>query len=236
MNYFLLMNFLEPYAPDPQGPFSPGRNLTAPAQVCEVCLAVVRGHVVEVDHAHALYGALKGACPALKDIPGLGVHTLQGTYLGARGELLLRPDAEVRLRLPVAHAPLALGLEGAELVVQGRRLQLGQAHRCSLAPFPVLWARTVTLHFGSLAQEAARDQLRQRFVETFPWGAPALLGARTFRIHGQQILGFEMIVRNLGPRASLQLQAEGFGGRRAFGCGLFVPICRVEPEGQGVVA
>ena len=223
-------------APEPEGSYTLGRDLAAGDQVCEVCLPIVRGHVVEVDHAHALYGALKGACPGLRDIPGLGIHNLTGTWLGARGELLLGPDAEVRLRLPSACVEVVAALEGCELVVQGRRLQLGQLRRSLLAPFPALWARTVTLHFASMDPAAAREQLRQRFQEAFPWGTPALLRPRTFRIHGQQILGFEMIVRNLGPRASLRLQVEGFGGRRAFGCGLFVPVCRSERDGQGVVA
>ena len=230
------MIFPEPHAPDPQGSAPPGRYLATADQVCEVSLPILRGHVVEVDHAHALYGALKGACPALKDLPGLGIHALKGRCLGARGDLLLGQDAEVRLRLPLVYADLASGLDGSDLVVQGRRLQLGQARVNPLVPFPALWARTVTLHFSSLEPGAAREQLRLRFQEACPWGTPTILRSRTLRIHGQQILGFEMVVRNLGPRASLQLQAEGFGGRRAFGCGLFQPVCRVERTLEGMLA
>jgi CRISPR/Cas system CSM-associated protein Csm4 (group 5 of RAMP superfamily) len=33
-----------------------------------------------------------------------------------------------------------------------------------------------------------------------------------------------MAVRGLTPQASLLLQHQGFGGRRALGCGLFVPF------------
>jgi CRISPR-associated protein Cas6 len=128
----------------------------------------------------------------------------------------------------VAYAPVLSCLERCELTIQGRRILLGTPRQTLLAPFPALWARTVTLHFQQLDHTAAREQLWLRFKEAFPWGTPTILRSRTFRIHGRQILGFGMLVRNLEPRASLRLQAEGFGGRRAFGCGLFVPVRRFE--------
>lgn len=208
-------------SPAPGGP-------ALPAPVCEVRFPILRGHVLDVDHAHGLYGALKVACPALAELPGLGIHAVRGVP-GERGELRLQADAEVRLRLPLARAEGVAGLAGCRLKVQGRLILLGTPRQVALAPSPVLWARTVTLHFRSMAHEAAREQLRANFAAAFPWGTPTILRARTLRIHGQQILGFEMAVRDLTPLASLRLQAEGFGGRRAFGCGLFVPAGRGEP-------
>jgi CRISPR-associated protein Cas6 len=216
------MTFATP-SPDPAGSHPPASDL--PARVCEVRFPIVRGRALEVDHAHGLYGALKGACPLLADLPGLGIHPVRGVP-GERGELRLQEDAEVRLRLPAHLAEQVACLEGCRLKVQGRLMELGRPSQVLLAPFPALWARTVTLHFRSVDHAAAREQLRANFVEAFPWGTPTILRARTLRIHGQQILGFEMAVRNLDPRASLSLQAEGFGGRRAFGCGLFVPARR----------
>ena len=217
------MNLLKPLFPDPHGSLAAGHGWPAPEPVCEIRYPVLRGRVLEVDHAHGLYGALKGVCPALQDIPGLGIHTLRGRPWGDRGELLLGSDAELRLRLPLAHGPEAAGLARFELNVQGRRLLLGNPRLTLLAPFPALRARTVTLHFRDLDHAAAREQLRRHFRERFPWGIVTVLRPRTLRIHGQQILGFEMAVRDLDPRASLALQSEGFGGRRAFGCGLFEP-------------
>ena len=211
---------------DPLGSVDPSGDPGLEPRVCEICYPVLRGRLLEVDHAHALYGALKRACPALAGVPGLGILPLPGTPWGDRGELLLAADAELRLRLPRVLAPVAAGLERQPLTIQGRRILLGAPRLADLRPFPALRARTVTLHFQYLDHDAAREQLLRHFRAAFPGAVPELLRARTLRIHGRQILGFEMTVRNLEPRASLRLQFDGFGGRRAFGCGLFVPELR----------
>ena len=199
-------------------------NPLARPLVCELSFPILSGRVLEVDHAHGLYGALKGVCPALQEIPGLGIHTVRGIPGERPGELTLLENAEVRLRVPMAALPMLSSLAGSELKVQGRRITLGVPRQTCLAPYPTLWARTVTIHFRDLAHAAAREQLRQGFAERYPLADVRLLRPRTFRIHGQQILGFEMSVRRLDPDASLRLLTEGYGGRRAFGCGLFVPF------------
>jgi len=221
-----------PLIPDPEG--SQRQDLAAPS-MCDVRLPILRGRRLEVDHGHALYGALKVACPALAGLPGLGIHAVRG-WVQEGGALRLLEDAEVRLRVPLAWAEVAEGLAGCRLKVQGQLIHLGPARRVRLAPFPALWARMVTLHFRQPDHAAARAQLLLNFVAAFPWGTPTILRARTLRIHGQQILGFEMAVRKLEPRASLLLQAEGFGGRRAFGCGLFVPAGGFQGDGAGAEA
>jgi len=67
-------------------------------------------------------------------------------------------------------------------------------------------------------------QLAFRLARDFPWGTFRILRPRTIRMEGRQLLGFELAVRNLAPQASLLLQSQGLGGRRALGCGLFVPF------------
>jgi CRISPR-associated protein Cas6 len=42
-------------------------------------------------------------------------------------------------------------------------------------------------------------------------------------IHGKVVVGFAMRIADLGPEDSVRLQQGGIGGRRRFGCGLFVP-------------
>ncbi len=43
------------------------------------------------------------------------------------------------------------------------------------------------------------------------------------RIHGREIVGFSVAVDELDPDGAVRLQEEGLGGRRRFGCGLFLP-------------
>jgi len=190
----------------------------------DLCFPILQGRVLEVDHGHALYLALGAACPDLKRVPGLGVHAVRGLHGERKGELILTDDSEVRLRLPAGSAPLLRDLAGVELDVDGHAILLGEPRPHALTPVSALWARTVTIHFRSPARGLAQAQLEQRFAQEFPWGCFRILRSRSIRYEGRQLLGFEMAVRNLTPQASLLLQAQGFGGRRVLGCGLFVPF------------
>ena len=192
--------------------------------VLDLCFPVVHGRSLDVDHGHGLYLALAAACPGLERIPGLGVHAVRGVPDRQRGELILLDDAEVRLRLPAGAAAMVRELAGARLLVRHHGITLGEPYVQALTPVSALWARTVTIHFQELAIGSALAQLAQRFAQDFPWGSFRILRPRTIRFEGRQLLGFEMAVRDLPPRASLVLQGQGFGGRRALGCGLFVPF------------
>jgi CRISPR-associated protein Cas6 len=192
--------------------------------VVDLCFPIVQGRALEVDHGHALYLALAEVCGNLERIPGLGIHAVRGVPGVQKGELVLSDESEVRLRIPAGSAPLLRELAGSELEVRRHVIRLGEPRARALTPVSALWARTVTIHFRDLGMAAAEAQLAQRFAQDFPWGSFRLLRPRTIRFEGRQLLGFEMAVRGLAPQASLQLQIRGFGGRRAFGCGLFVPF------------
>jgi CRISPR-associated endonuclease/helicase Cas3 len=43
------------------------------------------------------------------------------------------------------------------------------------------------------------------------------------KVKGVLIVGYEVGLSRLNPRESLVIQAAGLGGRRRFGCGVFVP-------------
>jgi CRISPR-associated protein Cas6 len=192
--------------------------------VLDLCFPIIQGDVLEVDHGHALFLALSAACADLKRVPGLGVHAVRGILGERKGDLLLLDGSEVRLRIPAGSAPLLQRLAGTSLNVGGRGIRLGEPRLQLLTPASDLWARTVTIHFQNPVRSAAQAQLERRFAQEFPWGCFRILRARNIRIEGRQLLGFETAVRNLSPQASLLLQGQGFGGRRALGCGLFVPI------------
>jgi len=192
--------------------------------VVDLSFPIVQGPVLEVDHGHALYQALRARCANLERVPGLGIHAVRGTPGPRKGELLLGAGSAVCLRIPAGSASLLAELAGAELEVAGQRLRLGEARVQALCPAPALWARTVTIHFRDLSVGAAQAQLCFRLAQDFPWGCFRILRPRTIRFEGRQLLGFEVAARGLAPQASLLLQSQGFGGRRALGCGLFVPF------------
>jgi CRISPR-associated protein Cas6 len=46
---------------------------------------------------------------------------------------------------------------------------------------------------------------------------------RTIRIRDKEIVGFALRVEELTAEESILLQEKGIGGRRRFGCGIFIP-------------
>jgi len=80
------------------------------------------------------------------------------------------------------------------------------------------------MKFASPAWDEARAQLIRHLESEYPKVTWEVRKPRTIRIHGKQILGFEVMAVHLNEQDSLHLQEEGFGGRRAFGCGIFVRV------------
>lgn len=191
----------------------------------ELRFTLVPSGPIPVDHGHALYGAIKDAVPDLGQVEGLGIHPLRGTYLPGQGLIFLEtPRAFLSLRLPLEAVPMALGLAGRTLRVHHGLLQVGACSIESLFPSQNLWARTVTRKFQDVSHEVAKAKLEADLQEAYPGVKFTCRRPRSIRIHQKQILGFEVLAAGLNEDESLRLQREGFGGRRAFGCGLFVAV------------
>jgi CRISPR-associated protein Cas6 len=189
--------------------------------VLDLAFPVVAGRALPVEHGQALYDALRGACPDLPAIAGLGIHAVEGAPGAEPGMLELAAQAEVKLRVPLAAVPVLGTLAGRELDLQGRRLSLGVPRQTLLAPFPALWAHRVLLPVKELGRMELQAFVERHFRAGFPGAAVAAvdLPGRP----GHKSICFAVAVRNLDPRSSLRLQSEGFGGGRALGFGLFVP-------------
>ncbi len=190
----------------------------------ELLFPLTGSDTVAVDHGHGLYGALKRCVPELEKLEGFGIHTLRGLPQGGRLLFLPSRKKQLRLRLSPEQIPVALGLAGRPIEVLGARFVLGAPQVHLLQPAGNLWARMVTLHFENAGHESARAQLQKHlhdFSATADW---EIRRARTIRIHGKQVLGFEVLAGGLTPEESLRLQFEGIGGRRVFGCGIFVRV------------
>ena len=46
---------------------------------------------------------------------------------------------------------------------------------------------------------------------------------QTVTAGAREIVGFSVVLHGLTPEGSLRMQAEGMGGDRGLGCGIFVP-------------
>lgn len=203
----------------------------------------VTGNEIPADHAYLLYGALCKLLPALHDGPladEVGVHAINGRLIGDR-LLALGPRSRLRLRLDSAHIAQVLPLAGKNLQLGPGNLVIGIPEVYALQPKPALKCRLCIIkgfQNGESFLEAAQRQLDALHVK----GAPRLVARksqrslegrqsgnqpryirRTLRIRDKEIVGFPLIVEQLSAEESLILQEKGLGGRRHFGCGIFVP-------------
>jgi CRISPR-associated protein Cas6 len=192
----------------------------------------LQGTTIPQDHGYALFGALSRIVPQLHGEKRIGVHPIRGIHT-APGRLTLVPGSKLRLRLPSEEIAPYLALAGTSLDLDGSRLRVGIPRAESLIPAPNLTSRLVIyprLTDPKQVLDSARKQLQYHQIaaqpELIPSTDPRTEGQparRVLRIKGRKIVGYALRVAGLTAEESIRLQGAGLGGRRRFGCGVFVP-------------
>lgn len=197
--------------------------------------------ILPVDHAYPLFAALCRIVPELHGDRRVGIHPIRGRLLGQR-RMHIDRWAQLTLRVSLERLGSFIQIAGHVLDLEGTRLAVGPPYVRALRPAPALRSRLVVIRGFTEPEpflEAARTQLaalgisnaRVRLVPRRaprPWerdgrGGQGPWVRRTVRIHDREIVGYALDVENLAPADSLLLQTVGIGGRRRFGCGLFLP-------------
>ena len=207
------------------------------------------GEAIPADHGYLLYSALSREAPLLHSAGDkgagaageLGVHPINGRLSGER-RLALTPSSRLTIRLDIALLAQLLPLVGKTLTLGGTKLQVGVPEVRVLVPAARLRSRLVTIKNAvepDTFLEATRKKLAELKVQGEPGllrrqGAKALEGRsgispdrcpfirRTLRIKDKEVVGYALEVRGLDAEDSIRLQETGLGGRRRFGCGVFV--------------
>jgi len=133
-------------------------------------------------------------------------------------------------------------LAGKSLEMDGHQVRVGVPYTRALTPSARLYSRLVVIK-GFVEPEAflegARRQLDSMGIKGTPYlveqshveqnnreqaqGSHSPFLRRTIRIRDKEIVGFALGVEELTAEESILLQEKGIGGRRRFGCGVFVP-------------
>lgn len=203
----------------------------------------VQGTTIPADHGYVLYCAISRLIPSLHGDTSVGVHRIHGRLAGGR-RLQLTAASRLVLRLPRHEVSLAIDLAGRTLDLAGDRITLGIPTMCPLRPASSLISGLVTIRgFQEPAPflEAVQRQLdtegiegrpglllrsTERAVEGQSTAQPGSVIRRTIRIHEKNVVGFAVCIEGLTAEESLVVQERGVGGRRRFGCGVFVPVRR----------
>jgi CRISPR-associated protein Cas6 len=202
----------------------------------------LRGTTIPADHGYALYAAISRHLPWLHGDETAAIHPVRGHLVGGR-QLALTRTSRLVLRLPVSSFPEAIRLAGRKLDVNGAALTVGVPTVHPLLLHPSLESRLVVIRGFTEAQsflEAVARQLAERGIEGSAELAPHVhqhsleardgsrdrFVRRTLRIRDKEVVGFAVRVNGLSPEDSVKLQVLGLGGRRRFGCGVFVGTAR----------
>lgn len=178
----------------------------------------LKGSFVPEGYAFDLWGEVVRILPWLEAEELAGIVPLRGSQ--SEGGMLLARRAKLVLRLPAVRAAQAVLLSGQELVVDAGILRVGAVTERPLQPYTTLHAHLV---------ESAEDE--ERFLagvagqlQEMGIACKWICGKRhTIKSAGQSLDGYSLVLHDLKPEASLLMQRAGLGGKRRFGCGLFMP-------------
>ncbi|QDT27681.1 CRISPR-associated endonuclease Cas6 [Gimesia panareensis] len=182
---------------------------------------------VPVDHGYPLYAALSRLLPVLHQQNGIGIHPLQGQYLGD-GQVALRSDSCLVFRTHVEQVNELLNLTGKSIQLRRSTILIGVPQLKALVAEPILRSRLVVIkvkgrNAAQLDEKSFQTAVKKQLsaCEVSSRSLVEIRRRRTLRIKEKTIVGYEVVLENLAEEESLQIQIQGIGGRRHMGCGLF---------------
>lgn len=205
----------------------------------------IRGGTIPADHGYPLYAAISRVLPEVHGDEAVGIHPVHGQLIGGR-QLALTDDSRLVIRAPASRIAGLIRCSGQRLSIGGALIAVGVPTVRPLQAAPIMLSRLVVIR-GFMDADAFLDAVRRQMVKLEVGGTAGLVphrvdGAlenkrgsraavvrRTLRIQDKEVVGFAVRVDELSPADSLRLQVVGLGGRRRFGCGVFVPIGEDRP-------
>ncbi len=204
----------------------------------------IHGKIIPVDHGYAFFSAVSHVIPELHGDEEVGLHPISGPLAGDRCQMVT-DRSFLTIRLPSERIGQILPLAGKTLRIGEHEIRVGVPHTRALIPGPRLFSRLVVVK-GFMEPEAFLQAVQRQLDSMEIKGRPFLVEQtevaeanrdansgtrspvlrRTIRIRDKEIVGFALRVEELTAEESILLQEKGIGGRRRFGCGIFVPVRR----------
>lgn len=203
----------------------------------------VIGKNLPVDHSYPLYSSISRIIPEVHSNESIGIFPISGKIAENR-LLLITNKSKLSFRIPIDFIPKVLPIAGKALDIEGYRIAVGVPFVKPLVPAPSLYSRLVVIKGymePSAFLKAANRQLNQLGIKATLSLIPVISNdissdesrsgnsgtkspfiRRTIRIKDREIVGFALRADGLKPKDSILLQERGLGGRRRFGCGIFI--------------
>ena len=190
------------------------------------------GSTIPADNALLLSEALLAQLPWLGEDPRIGIQHLKGAETNT-GDTSLNINRRTKLfvRAPKARVDDLQQLVGITLSLAGHDLQIGSFKTRAFSPFGNIYAHFVDT--GSATEEQFVQDVMRELDGHFQIRCGFICGKRqTLKSASGPLFGYSLMLHDVPPHKSLQLQDEGMGRNRLLGCGIFIPHKSIAPVVQ----
>lgn len=199
----------------------------------------LKGSVIPADHGYQLFSALTKTMGEIHSKSEIAIQNISGDPINNR-LIKLNQGSRLAFRINSQYIEQLLPLSGRYLMLGGHEIQVGTPQTFNLKPASRLYSRLVVIKGYMEPDEflkAAGRQLDALGVKGKPFliplhgtedntegrGTRSPFLRRTIRISDKEVVGFALGIGELTAEESITLQEKGIGGRRHFGCGIFIP-------------
>ncbi|OZA28573.1 MAG: type I-MYXAN CRISPR-associated protein Cas6/Cmx6 [Hydrogenophilales bacterium 17-64-11] len=187
------------------------------------------GTTIPTENAQLLSVALQALVPWLGEEPGIGIQHLKGAETNS-GDATLNINRRTKLflRVPKARVDAMQRLVGQTLDLAGHALQIGGFKTREFSPFANIYAHFVDT--GSAGEEQFVQDVMRELDGRFQLRCGFICGKQqTLQSTSGPLYGYSLMLHDVPPHKSLQLQDEGLGRNRLLGCGIFIPHKSIAP-------
>ncbi len=187
------------------------------------------GTTIPADNALILSESLQRLFPWLDEDGGTGIQHLKGAETNS-GDTTLNINRRTKLfmRVPKSRVDDMQQLVGQTLDLAGHRLQIGDFKTREFSAFANIYAHFVDT--GSASEEQFVQDVMRELDGHFQLRCGFICGRQqTLQSASGPIHGYSLMLHDVPPHKSLQLQDEGMGRNRLLGCGIFIPHKSIAP-------
>jgi CRISPR-associated protein Cas6 len=187
------------------------------------------GSTIPADNALLLTTALLNLLPWLGDYPGAGIQHLKGAETNSGDSTLnINRRTKMFVRVPKARVDEMQALSGQSLDLAGHALQIGNFKTRAFSPFGNIYAHFVDT--GSAGEEQFVQDVMRELDGHFKLRCGFICGKQqTLQSASGPLYGYSLMLHDVPPHKSLQIQDEGLGRNRLLGCGIFIPHKSIAP-------
>lgn len=187
------------------------------------------GSTVPAENAQLLSDAILTLLPWLGEDGGSGIQHLKGAETNS-GDATLNINRRTKLfiRTPKTRVADMQQIVGKTLQLGAHVLALGSFKTREFSPFANIYAHFVDT--GSTTEEQFVQDVMRELDERFQLHCGFICGKRqSLQSASGPLSGYSLMLHDVPPHKSLQLQDEGMGRNRLLGCGIFIPHKSIAP-------